>query len=75
MKNSTKTIAAVFAVFLVAALFIGAASASEYREVQPDTVAFVYEKITINGAADPLVIDGDIVLVGFKEAEWEGKLF
>lgn len=59
MKNTTKTIEAVFSVFLVAALFIGAASASEYREVGQNGVAFVYEKITISGATNPLVLYDD----------------
>lgn len=59
MKNTTKTIEAVFSVFLVAALFIGAASASEYREVGKNGVAFVYEKITISGATNPLVLYDD----------------
>ena len=61
MKNTTKAIATVFAVFLVASLFIGTASASEYRDVDQNGVAFVYEKITIEGAtiSDPLVLYGD----------------
>ena len=49
MKNTTKTIAAVLAVFLAAALFVGAASAAEARPVANGGTAFVYENITVNG--------------------------
>ncbi|MDR0438787.1 MAG: hypothetical protein LBH02_01025, partial [Methanocalculaceae archaeon] len=59
MKNTTKAIAAVFAIFLVATLFIGAATASEYREVMPNEAAFVYEKIIVAGASAPLVMYDD----------------
>ena len=50
MKNTTKTIAAVLAVFLAAALFVGAASADQpdgYRNVSVDDPAFVYEQIYV----------------------------
>ena len=63
MKNTTKTIAAVLAVFLAAALFVGAASAaiSDGRDVANNSAAFVYEKITLTGTTtEPLVLyDGD----------------
>ena len=52
MKNTTKTIAAVLAVFLAAALFVGAASAADARNVESGGTAFVYENITVGvGAA------------------------
>ncbi|HJK08719.1 MAG TPA: hypothetical protein O0X54_04200, partial [Methanocorpusculum sp.] len=50
MKNTTKTIAAVLAVLLAAALFVGAASAVQpegYRNVTVDGTAFVYEQIYV----------------------------
>ncbi|HJK23173.1 MAG TPA: hypothetical protein O0X08_04735, partial [Methanocorpusculum sp.] len=50
MKNTTKTIAAVLAVLLAAALFVGAASADQprdYRNVTVDGTAFVYEQIYV----------------------------
>ena len=47
MKNTTKTIAAVLAVLLAAALFVGAASATEARDVESGGTAFVYENITV----------------------------
>ena len=50
MKNTTKTIAAVLAVFLAAALFVGAASAAQpedYRNVSVGDTAFVYEQIYV----------------------------
>ena len=47
MKNTTKTIAAVLAVLLAAALFVGAASAAEARPVGNGQTAFVYENITV----------------------------
>ena len=58
MKNTTKTIAAVLAVFLAAALFVGAASAAEpgYRTVEPGDAAFVYEQIYVAGGASTLVM-------------------
>ena len=64
MKNTTKTIAVVLAVFLVAALFVGAASAAlpdVSRNVANNSTAFVYEKITLTGTSvEPLVLyDGD----------------
>ena len=49
MKNTTKTIAAVLAVFLAAALFVGAASAADARPVANGQTAFVYENITVGG--------------------------
>ena len=63
MKNTTKTIAAVLAVLLAAALFVGAASAaiSDGRYVANNSAAFVYEKIILTGTTtEPLVLyDGD----------------
>ena len=64
MKNTTKTIAVVLAVFLAAALFVGAASAAlpdVSRNVANNSTAFVYEKITLTGTStEPLVLyDGD----------------
>ena len=53
MKNTTKTIAAVFAVLLVATLFIGAASAE--RTVNAGQDAFVFEKIGIAGTVPSIV--------------------
>ena len=53
MKNTTKTIAAVFAVLLVATLFIGAASAE--RTVYAGQDAFVFEKIGIAGTVPSIV--------------------
>ena len=50
MKNTTKTIAAVLAVFLAAALFVGAASAADTAREIDNSTAFVYENITIKGA-------------------------
>ena len=52
MKNTTKTIAAVLAVFLAAALFVGAASAAEARPVGIGQTAFVYENITVGTHGD-----------------------
>ena len=49
MKNTTKTIAAVLAVFLAAALFVGAASAIDTAREIDNSTAFVYENITIAG--------------------------
>ncbi|HJK39601.1 MAG TPA: hypothetical protein O0Y11_00740, partial [Methanocorpusculum sp.] len=65
MKNTTKTIAAVLAVFLAAALFVGAASAVEARDVANGGTAFVYENITVGGpASTPLSFyDKDGILV------------
>ena len=53
MKNTTKTIAAVLAVFLAAALFVGAASAADvgYRNVADKDTAFVYEQINVTDVA------------------------
>ncbi len=58
MKNTTKTIAAVLAVFLAAALFVGAASAADgYRDVKSGDTAFVYEQINVtDDAATTLVM-------------------
>ena len=58
MKNTTKTIAAVLAVLLAAALFVGAASAAEpgYRTVAVNGTAFVYEQIYVAGDASTLVM-------------------
>ena len=58
MKNTTKTIAAVLAVFLAAALFVGAASAADgYRNVTNKDTAFVYEQINVtDGNAATLVM-------------------
>ena len=58
MKNTTKTIAAVLAVLLAAALFVGAASAAEpgYRTVVSGDAAFVYEQIYVAGEASTLVM-------------------
>ena len=58
MKNTTKTIAAVLAVFLAAALFVGAASAADvgYRTVESGDTAFVYEQIYVAGDAATLVM-------------------
>ncbi len=50
MKNTTKTIAFAFAVFLVAALFVGAASATTITATGQN--AFIYDKITVTGQAD-----------------------
>ena len=54
MKTQTKTIAVVLAVFLVAALFMGAASA---REVTPGKDAFVYETINFSGSTNAWVLN------------------
>ena len=54
MKNTTKTIAVVLALFLVAALFVGAASA---REVTLGKDAFVYEKITFPSSSSTWVLN------------------
>ena len=51
MKNTTKTIAAVLAVFLAAALFVGAASAADTAREIDNSTAFVYENITIKDAS------------------------
>ena len=63
MKNTTKTIAAVLAVFLAAALFVGAASAAEpgYRTVESGDAAFVYEQINVTGgdAATLVMLDSN----------------
>ena len=63
MKNTTKTIAAVLAVFLAAALFVGAASAAEpgYRTVESGDTAFVYEQINVTGddAATLVMLDSN----------------
>ncbi|HJK21326.1 MAG TPA: hypothetical protein O0W98_02050, partial [Methanocorpusculum sp.] len=57
MKNTTKTIAAVLAVFLAAALFVGAASAADgYRNVANEDTAFVYEQINVTDGAKTLVM-------------------
>ena len=49
MKNTTKTIAAVLVLILAVALFVGAASAAEARDVANGQTAFVYENITVGG--------------------------
>ena len=53
MKTQTKTIAVVLALFLVAACFVGSASAATVRDVANGEDAFVYEQITVAGAAAP----------------------
>ena len=52
MKNANKTIAAVLVLILAAALFVGAASAAEVRDVANGQTAFVYENITVGGHDD-----------------------
>ncbi|HJK20834.1 MAG TPA: MEMAR_RS02690 family S-layer glycoprotein [Methanocorpusculum sp.] len=79
MKNTTKTIAAVLAVFLAAALFVGAASAAEpgYRNVAENGTAFVYEQICVAdaNAATLVMLDSNgnpvNILTGSEVAENE----
>ena len=49
MKNTTKTIAVVCTLFLIAALFVGAASAATGARAVNNSTAFVYENITFEG--------------------------
>ena len=51
MKNANKTIASVLVLILAVALFVGAASAAEARDVTSGGTAFVYENITVGGNA------------------------
>ena len=80
MKNTTKTIAAVLAVFLAAALFVGAASAADdYRNVTVPGTAFVYEKIFVDdpNAATLAMVDtnGNPVNILTGSAEGNGYTY